>query len=396
MDNTPTNKYQTAGEKAVQQEKLYEEIYQSLRNNKKIQDYYKEYNPESVDGFLKQYAKEKINILEWGPAQIRIQESQDMEFSDAAFECLKQIQQKKLFDLQCQWRANLITLEGVETTDDFGLIAEDILNCKLIPPVSEAELDMFIDFLNNEEFHGLQSGIPDSMWQLYIAFKKDYEGDPFMFFGMPEWYSYHNLCTGNTKYLILPDIRGEKEYDYIGLADNKATPPQALTPAKGKKVSKKKAIATAEPVKYVPVMKPRISYYNPGYLSWFVHEFEDKKTAREFKNAGGEMNNGEDEDKYDYGMVDEIVSDLSVDGKIRAVEANYNWAEGLRETLHKYQIQERKDAIAPAYEQYCMYIENGISFEKNAKGITLTMQQSRRAKILEGRKIAGEPEDFNF
>ncbi len=395
MENTIINKYQKEGEKAVQQQKLYEEIYQSLRNNKKIQDYYKDYNQESVDVFLKDYAKEKINILEWGPSQIKILESQNMVFSNAAFECLKQIQQKKLFDLQCQWRADLITLEGVETTDDFGIIAEDILNCKLISPVSEAELDMFIDFLNNEDFHGLQSGMPDSMWQLYIAFKKDYEGDPFMFIGMPEWYTYHNLCTGNTKYLILPDIRGEKEYHYIGLADNKAIPLETMT-AKDKKVSKKKSIANAEPIKEETVVKPKINYYALGYLSWFVHEFEDKKTAREFKNTGGELNYDEDDDKYDYSMVNEIVSDLSVDGKIRAVESNYNWVEGLKETLHKYQIQERKDAISPAYEQYCMYIENGISFEKMSDGYTLMAQQSRRAKILAGRKIAGEPEDLNF
>ena len=395
MDNTPENIYQTEGEKAIQQEKLYEEIYQSLRNDKKILDYYKNYNPDSVDRFLKDYAKEKINILEWGPSQVEIQERQDLEFSDAAFECLKQIQQKKLFDLQCQWRAELITLEGVETTDDFGVMAEDILNCKLIPPVSEAELDMFINFLNNEEFLGLLS-MPDSIWQLYIAFKKDYEGEPFLFIGMPEWYSYHNLCTGNTKYLILPDIRGDKEHHYMGLADNKRNP-VATAAVKSKKVSKKKDIAKAEPVKEIPVMKPRINYYTPGYLSWFVHEFEDKKTAREFKNAGGEMNEeDEDEDKFDYGKVDEIVNDLSADGKIRAVEANYNWALGLQEILHKYQILERKEAISPAYEQYCMYIENGISFESKVKEFTLTMQQSRRAQILEGRKIAGEPEDFNF
>ena len=337
--------------------------------------------------------------MEWGPAQIKQQEIQDLEFSNAAFECLKQIQQKKLFDLQCQWRAELITLEGVETTDDFGIIAEDILNCKLIPPVSETELDMFINFLNNEEFHGLRS-MPDSMWQFYIAFKKDFEGEPFMFIGMPEWYSYHNLCTGNTKYLILPDIRGEKEYHYVGLGENK-TLPTVSTPTKKEKGSKKKAVATVEPVKDVAPTKPRIDYYKSGYLSWFVHEFEDKKTEREFRNAGGGMNDDdddddEDEDKFDYGMIDTIVSKLSADGKIRAVEANYNWGEALQETLHKYQIQERKDAISPVYEQYCMYIENGIAFEKKADGFSLIMQQSRRKKILEGRKTAGEPEDFNF
>jgi len=396
MDNTPTNRYQTEGEKAVQQEKLYEEIYQSLRNNKKIQEYYKDYSKESLDRFLKDYAKEKINILEWGPNQIIIQESQDMKFSNAAFECLKQIQQKKLFDLQCQWRAELITLEGVETTDDFDIIGENILNCKLIPPVSEAELDMFIEFLNNEDFHGLQSGMPDGMWQFYVAFKMAYEGDQFMFIGFPEWYYYYDLCTGNSKYLILPDIRGEKECHYIRLAENKTIPNEATTPAKGKKGSKKKTIAKAKPIKEETVMKPHINYYSHGYLSWFVHEFEDKKTAREFKNAGGELEFDEDDEKYGYSMVNEMVSDLSVDGKILAVEANYNWAEGLKETLHKHQIQERKDAISPAYEQYCMYIENGISFEKKSEGYTLMAQQSRRAQILAGRKIAGEPEDFNF
>ena len=43
-----------------------------------------------------------------------------------------------------------------------------------------------------------------------------------------------------------------------------------------------------------------------------------------------------------------------------------------------------------------MYIENGISFEKKSDGYTLMAQQSRRTQILAGRKIAGEPEDFNF
>ena len=39
MDNIPTNKYQTEGEKAVQQEKQYEEILQSLRSCLKTIDH---------------------------------------------------------------------------------------------------------------------------------------------------------------------------------------------------------------------------------------------------------------------------------------------------------------------------------------------------------------------
>ena len=65
----------------------------------------------------------------------------------AAQTCLGNIQQKKLFDKQCQWRAETFTHPAIETTSDFNYWEKNILNCPFIDPITEEDVALYIEFL---------------------------------------------------------------------------------------------------------------------------------------------------------------------------------------------------------------------------------------------------------
>ena len=391
--STSIERFEEESNKAEQQALQYNQIYNELCNNKKIQDHYKGYNQSSINTFLKEYAAEKVRVLNLAPRFIVSQEKEDLQDSQKAFECFKQIQQKKLFDLQCQWRAELVTLPGVIIGEHFTEQGQNILNCKLITPVSESDLDLYLQFMGNEEYYQyVADHIPGLVWQMYWAIKLAYEGKPIPFFNFPVWYYYHNLITGNSKYLILPNIRGEKENYYRQLAKGELK-------AKAEKIMAEAAAVIpgsmhAEDINATQQTKPSLDYYNAGFLTQFVKRMEDKEIQKEFRKAGGEIL---EDDKDDFGEMDDIVSELSAYKQILPIEASHNWKESFRAVLSKQKYTKLKEALSPAYEEYNMYISNNFDFpsETNDTYIqdSITMQMK---EILEGRKIAGEPENFEF
>ena len=73
--------------------------------------------------------------------------NEGIEWVEAATKHLKVIQQKKLFDKQCLWRAEKIKIDGLQLCCEFLLWENNILNCPFIDPVSEEDLSDYIFFL---------------------------------------------------------------------------------------------------------------------------------------------------------------------------------------------------------------------------------------------------------
>jgi len=391
--STAIETFEEESNKAEQQKILYNQLYSELCNNKKISDYYKGYDPGSLDSFLKEYTAEKLRILEWAPSFIKWQDKEDLQHSEQAFECLKQIQQKKLFDLQCQWRAELITIPGIIVGEQFIDEGNNILNCKMVSPVSEEDLDLYLQFMGNEEYYQHSSNMPSMLWQMYWAIKMVYEGKEIPFFGFPVWYYYHNLMTGNSKYLLLPNIKGEKEEYYLQLSKGEIKE-NAAKPIIEESVVIPGSIHAEDVAKATPQPKRTLDYYREGFITRFVRNMEDKEVQKEFRNAGGEKL---EKDMNDYGEMDVIVRALSSYGEVLPIERSHNWKDALRATLNKHKYDKLKEAIFPAYEEYNMYISNNFEFASDKDNPILKSKSNQVMKeILQGRKIAGEPEDFNF
>ena len=146
MDNQNTNKhispYAKNIDKALWREQAYADIVNELNNNPEIQQLKEKYSHSSVDSFVRFYATDKVRILEWGQFNDQWDEDNNIQWVELANEGLSQIQQKKLFDLQCLWRAGNIDLEGVLISNDFSRWERDVMNCPFIPPITPQEVDL--------------------------------------------------------------------------------------------------------------------------------------------------------------------------------------------------------------------------------------------------------------
>ncbi len=430
-------------EKAEKKALLYQQFYDELRNDPRIIAHYKDADPVTVDEVLQEHAREKVYLLENGPQFVESCEQKDLKYSEIAMACLKEIQQKKLFNLQCQWRAELVTDPRIESTEDFEDMGEDILNCKLISPIERDEIDLYYQYMQSDDYTYVPTYIPTKMWQFYEGMKLS-ETNPdnllSMLYFYPPWYRYHDTYATASNFMLLPDIRGEKEQYYIDLAiahqqenakeDTNTTQETTATSANNSQDSispeqdehpeeedeeyeyddeeeedeeeydeedddeadtVEALFESIDPnMVYERLFPNKLSVLNLTLLSQFVSQCEDIDVQLEYKKAGGEKRWN---DTKLYKEAYDITSKLSEIGEVLPVQPHRNWIEALKNTFYNYEFQKMKDNINPIYEQYLFYQNNGISFAPPQEKESTS---SEKPLILLGRKLAGEPEDFDF
>lgn len=439
MEQNPLNKFMDEAEKAEKKALLYQQFYEELRNDPRIIAHYKDFDPVSVDEMLQEHAREKVYLLENGPHFVETCEQKDLKYSDMAMACLKEIQQKKLFNLQCQWRAELVTDPRIESTEDFVEMGEDILNCKLISQIESDEIDLYYQYMQSDDYTYVPTFIPNQMWQFYEGMKMS-ETNPEKFlsklFIYPPWYRYHDTYATASNLMLLPDIRGEKEHYYLDIAfahqkenavedTNTTQQATALFAQNNQRDTVEEqdaqpevedeyeeeeeyddeedddeyeededgdeALEAIDPSRvYERLFPNKLSVLNLTLLSQFVSQYEDIDVQLEYKKAGGE-NRWNDTKLYKEAY--DITSKLSEIGEILPIEPHRNWIEALNNTFYNYEFQKMKENINPIYEQYLLYQASGISFAPPPHN---EKEWYKKPSILLGRKLAGEPEDFDF
>ena len=143
-------------------------------------------------------------------------EEEQLKFYNAEEEALWEIQQKKLFNYQCLWRAERVVTEHVETEMDFNYWSRNIKNCAFIKPISDEEFNMYKDYYETKEVDDFDETFKYIDWQDYHTYKEEAKGDEETI-SYPEWYEYYDMREGTNALMLLPDIRGEKEGFYLDL-----------------------------------------------------------------------------------------------------------------------------------------------------------------------------------
>ena len=208
-----------------------------LRTHPALAEALAPYHAQSVPSVVRMYATAKAAAFIKGPMLVKQDGERFMEVREAAAHDLWEIQQKKLFDLQCRWRAEEITLPGVRHTEEFRQWEKYIDHCPWLPPVTADEVVLYEAYLRSDRYVPNQNWA----WQHYNQFRRTAEeGDQApdatagyadddeagyeaatnrAYHHLPAWYQYHNEATGQNLLLTLPDVRGEKEAYYIGLTE---------------------------------------------------------------------------------------------------------------------------------------------------------------------------------
>ncbi len=373
------DKILTEVEKKLRAQKLYDEIMEKIQHEQPFAEELKKYSASGKQQFYEHLAKEKQYAVQWGNMYYGIKQAAESWWLDEAFERLKEIQQKKLFDIQCLWHAEQYTLPQIQLSVHFYKYGKNIFNCPFIEPVTAAEVDLYIAYVNSKNF---QFDFNFNNWQNFEEIRSAFNGDNDEDGKVPEWYRFYNSHTGKNSYMSLPDIRGEKERFYKQLAEehDKSNIPEPLE-------------STSPELSSEPE-KPFLSAFDPGVIDYFVANFEDKETQNTYKKYKL-MSRAVDQREYDYRA---MVQTLASHGEIWPIDDHNNWRLAFNNCYNNYRKYKIAEALPLAYEQYKMYREMNIPFEEKEHNSQLVekLEEIDTSQVLMGRKINNEPEDLNF
>ena len=368
----------------IKAELIRQQTEDELKNNPAIQEYFSEYNKFSVDGFIRNYAIKKSIYITQGPVILNNRENEELKFKVLAEEALWSIQQKKLFNLQCEWRAEQVKLKGIEHCSQFLLLSANIQHCPYITPISRAELELYIKYLKSGHVGNLYW---IDTWQDYEAYKNDHlhhtqsreEEKNMMATRIPSWYSFYDYHMGTDVLMNLQDQRGEKEKKYKSLARKQ----------------------TAEEIKKQNLHRqlddrPFINPFDAAMIEKFIKEFEDKKLMKYYRAVEG-FNNSLDANLD----VEEAISTLKHACDAISLDSSDDWREAIIEAARNYELKQIANTLPIVFQEYHFRHENSINYtlseidKKRAEGAFQLCEKARK-QILIGRLIAGENEDFNF
>ena len=344
-----------------------------MEENEAIQAYFKGYQESSISSFINDYLQKKYMWFRYGDMYKKRAEEQRSQWIEIAHDHLEIILQKKLFDLQCLWRAEQIELEGVEICFDFVIWQNDILNCPFLEPINQYDIDLYQQYLLQPETE-LTDYYAGEEWQDYEERKAGYLNPDGDYLDLPEWYEFHNQRTGNTRLFLLPDVRGDKENFYSNLYF---------------KNKEQNEVKQEQPVSAPQEIRPSLRSYDEETVSFFVKTFESKDIQNKHKHYE-ESNNIEDNIYYE-----DLVRELIQARENIPIRANKDFREALILANNEYRCKKVADHLPLAFEQYQFNIKMGLSVgDKDTFYKDLRINYVQR--FIAGRVLNGEEPNLDF
>ncbi|WP_046247466.1 hypothetical protein [Hymenobacter terrenus] len=129
------------------------------------------YFAQSPPHVARLYAHAKAGAYLQGPLLLKRAGAHFVALREAAAQDLWEIQQKKLFDLQCRWRAEHLSLPGVRHTQDFRQWEQYLEYCPWLPPITADEVALYEAYLRSDHY------VPSRnwSWQDYDSFRSTAE-----------------------------------------------------------------------------------------------------------------------------------------------------------------------------------------------------------------------------
>ena len=313
---------------ALYREWIQYDVTQKLEVNEAYQELKDEnFKSDWDDKFFKQhYSEEVARAISWGPRHILHIHRNKNPFLYYAEEALCEIQQKKLFDLQCQWRAEMIELKGITTTYDFEYWETNIREATFLSRITESELKIYMDYLKSSEY---RVNWKCHSWQDYVGIKDDYQNNGGRSL-IPPWYHYHNYATQNSSLLQLPDIIGEKEKVYLEKYDKFRT--ESLI---------------KNPLAELPDNRPRLPA-DDNSVEHFLTKFKYDNPLLEYING----HNVETQGTIAWRYYNDATEYLVEESEPLPIEENEDWREAFLDVVYKYRNQKVANLLPDMYADY--------------------------------------------
>lgn len=402
MKRTP-NKWVDYSDWTIEQHREY------LRTEPNYLNYFAQFDPESVERFINDYGKSKYYKYEREEYYKSRYEAYQTHFLSHAERYLEQILQKKLFNLQCLWRADQIELPLVDISDDFVYWSNNIRACPFIPPITEEEIDLCIRFLKEDiDWGHCNNPYAEDIWQDYEEFKNQLfidenqgtpEAEELRFYAteMPQLYLFFDTYQGTTHLLRLPDIRGKKERVYKDEGRNIAYEERvAVLKAENKiKVDENGNIVhktTALPILY------------SSDEAKFIEAAEDERTKDLFKAYEHDRQSNHD---LNYeGLEDDLETLKEFDEPI-PIEAYSDWRFAVRMATYRFRQKKAAEMLPYVYDSYLLEFDDETDTDKIIAQRVARVQFSdkygiykhllyKKNEFLNGREALTGKRDFDY
>ncbi len=368
------------------------------------------------ESFLEHYAEQRAKYLVDGPGWRDRAERRAQALRQQADERLWHIQHRKLFLLQCQWRAEQVTLppDWIQVSLDFEVATHRVHECPFLDPITPDEVDQYCAYLRSEECQDLETYVPIvNGWQFYDKYRlwreaqergedpvaaalgPGWEERPRFFISAdlslwryPEWYAWCDDHVPGLNWLLLPDVRGPKEAYYAQLGEETAPRPAPPPP-----------VAPADP----PTPRlPRLDSDDPTMIETLLRRFEPPEMLQYYRALDYSTTEPEHRDRLDR-QARAAVDALENVAEPLALLAAPDWRVAIHRTWDAYRREQMVRAVRAAYAAYGRREQAGLPHPPPSERGTSTYQQiaqryaeHHRAAILNGRQAAGEPADFDF
>lgn len=350
---------------SVEGTKLKERWKMELENNPDVQEYLKKYRSSTISFFIDSYVQNKYLAYKYRKHYADQVERDRSIWIEEATKHLALILQKKLFDMQCLWRANQLEISEIDIALDFSIWEIKIFECPFLE-INTLDLELYSEFLLSGKTHYLEPIEGD--WQDYEFYKDSDDGSERE---LPAWYQYHNFKTGNGSLLQLHDCKGEKEKFYIGLSE-------------GHKTENK---ATSE---YLQDERPFLFDFAEEATEDIVNQFEDAEAKKYIQNYL-RYNKSSDMD------IDELWYNLSNVEECIPIESHYDYKQALEKAYNNYFFGKVAEHLSIAYSQYLFNRKMNISTaDILGRDVYDNLRKKLCSSILKGRELNGEPRDFNY
>ncbi len=353
---------------------------------------YAESPSNTVESFGKSYGTAFANQRAYGASFGQWLEDQNLRFREKAEELLWQIQQKKLFDLQCRWRANQVTLPGVEIVEDFDYWNDRLHRCPFVPAITDEEFALYQAYAESSDFDEDESCDQD-----YDRYKQEQTGDPDDGgIEMPEWYQFHNARTGAGALLLLPNVRGERQAHYE----------QVYQQHRAARSEVEKAAAPVAEVPPPPPPPPATPDPRPP-LTWhdwhsenpkpdraaldFLRRFADPGVLQHYKAVASTRFDDRAKVQRAFDVLLEVRETVTM-------VAHPNWREAIQLTAARYQREQTVAALTAVYEDYRLREQLNLAQAPYTEypDQSYAVLVWEKMGVLKGRILSGEPATFDY
>ena len=336
------------------------------------QTFFKKFDvkPDGIKDFLTYYSKHKAKVIDKGDDFTRHIHKMDEVHKEMAWKAYGAILNRKLFILQCRWRAEQVILKDLAISYDFWYWGDPYC-CPFIDEVTTEELELMKGFLLQPAFRRWDLE-EHQHWQAYDEYLTRPDKDTNLRMDYPKWFAYCDAHGTDPDWRSLPNIRGQKEDAYIKAARDANKTQGAVEPPKEE-------------------TKKSMDYNDREVMAAELADVLGDTTTAQYIR-----------DRYDarkgqlYPDVDVALMYFEAfHTEVFPVQAHENWGEALNLAADQFFARRAAAALEETHEEY-LYRKTNNLLEKEKDNYLGGIADRYREVILKGRMKKGEPRDLNF